>query len=52
LILNIRRVTIADNVTAQAIAPTIMPTSAPVLIPEFERFPISATIMSSKKTVL
>lgn len=36
-------VTIADNVTAKAIAPMTMPTSAPVLIPDFELLPISAT---------
>lgn len=45
-------VTIADKVTAQAIAPMTMPTSAPVVIPDFEFLPISATIVNSMRTAV
>jgi len=40
--LKIRMETIADNVTAQAIAPKIIPASAPLLIPELEDGVIAA----------
>ena len=39
----IRRKPIADNVTATAMVPRIMPTSAPVLIPDDEELPITVT---------
>jgi len=42
--------TIADNVTAQTIAPKIIPTSAPLLIPELEEGIITATLISSIST--
>ena len=40
-------VTIADNVTAQAIAPKIIPASAPLLIPEPEETTITVATMST-----
>lgn len=47
-ILNIRRETIADSITAAAIAPTIAPTNAAVLMPDFEEVEPPATLKSTK----
>lgn len=47
LILNIKRTKIADNDSAHATEPKIMPTNAPVLKPEFEEALVPATILRS-----